>query len=181
MQYTVKYREVIKVFFLFFLYSIVSRVLTWRRYCKPQKQLQWCRRSISSIRGFYLWESCSLTLPAVSGSSGCGQSAHLPANQWTTAQILETDTEKAASADQKPVRSFVLKQKKAHLLYFLHARLWNPLHLELRPTALHTHKHGLCPTYSHCSHVQNSIPLHKSAGNEINLTEHYTMAVKDSC
>lgn len=178
MQYTVKYREVIKVFFLF--YSIVSRVLTRWRYCKPKKQLQWCRRSISSIWGFYLWESCSLTLPAVSGSSGCGQSAHLPANQWTTGQILETESEKAASADQKLVRSFVLKQKRADLLYFLHARLWNPLHLELRPTALRTHKHGLCPTYSHYSHVQNSIPLQKSEGNEINFTEHYTMAVKDS-
>lgn len=52
------------------------------------------------------------------------------------------------------------------------------IYLELPPTIVHTHKLGLCPTYS--PHVQNSILLQKSAENDINLMEHYTMAVKES-
>lgn len=49
------------------------------------------------LGGVYLWGSCSLTLPAVLGSSECGQSAHLPANQQTTAQSLETGAENCFS------------------------------------------------------------------------------------
>lgn len=114
------------------------------------------------LGGVYLWGSCSPTLLAVSGSSECGQSAHLPANQQTTAQTLETGAENCFSWPNTFQLICVKNKQTKKLIWFhvstlifTHARLWKHPDVELPPTAMCVSKHDQCPTHPHYSVLEN--------------------------